>query len=293
MSETILITGGTGFLGSYLIHSLLASDYTVILLKRSTSNVWRIKDVIDSVKQYNIDIDDIEPAFRDQHIDVVIHTACCYGRNRERPSEIVDTNVLLGLKLFELADTFNADTFFNTDTLLQKYLNSYSLSKQHLVDWLKQLAGKVQVINMKLEHIYGPNDDKTKFVPWVIDQLKNNEKQINLTSGIQERDFIYVADVISAYITVLEQRNTLGKFSEFDVGTGIPITVRKFITELVDQYKKIHPWNTTELVFGSIPYRKGEMMKVAVNISSLENINWKPDVFFKEGISNVLEGLHS
>jgi nucleoside-diphosphate-sugar epimerase len=286
--KTVLITGGTGFLGSYLVHSLLENGYQVVVLKRSTSNTWRIDDVLDKIKTYDIDICEIEGAFEDQHIDIVIHTACCYGRNNEKTSFIVNTNVMLGLKLFELCDKFNTDTFFNTDTLLQKYLNTYSLSKKHLVEWLKQLAGKTQVVNMKLEHLYGPKDDTTKFIPWVIDQLGQNKERIDLTEGKQERDFIYVTDVVSAYVKVLEQCTALPRFVEFDVGTGNLITVHQFVNEIAEQYKVLYPENTTELIFGVVPYREGEMMNVSVDTSALKAIGWMPVYTFQDGIKSII-----
>ncbi|MDR3131049.1 MAG: NAD-dependent epimerase/dehydratase [Treponema sp.] len=288
MGETVLITGATGFLGSYLVHELLQDNYRVIVLKRSTSDTWRIDDILERILCYDIDKTGLEMAFTDQHIDVVIHTACCYGRDNEKASTVMDTNVMYGLKLFELTDKFNTDTFFNTDTLLQKYLNTYSLSKKHLVDWLKQLSGKVRVINMKLEHIYGPQDDTKKFVPWIMEQFIQNKDKIELTEGKQERDFVFVTDVVSAYLTILKQRDELAHFTEFDVGTGEPVTVRQFVTELAEQYKNRNPANNTVLEFGSIPYRENEMMGVTVDISLLKNIGWKPKVSFTDGISMLM-----
>jgi nucleoside-diphosphate-sugar epimerase len=288
VDETVLLTGGTGFLGSHLVHDLLKNNYRVTVLKRSTSNTWRIDDVLEKISCYDIDKTGMEAAFSDQHIDVVIHTACCYGRNNEKPSAIVDTNVILGLKLFELADKFNTDTFFNTDTLLQKYLNVYSLSKKHLVDWLEQLSGKVQVINMKLEHMYGPKDDSTKFVPWVVEQLRQNKDKIELTEGKQERDFIHVTDVVHAYVQVLKNHNKLEKYEEFEIGTGQPVTVREFVSELTRQYKKQHSENQTQLNFGSIPYREGEMMCTKADTRQLTSLGWKPIFYFREGIENII-----
>jgi nucleoside-diphosphate-sugar epimerase len=288
VGETVLITGATGFLGSYLVHELLQDNYRVIVLKRSTSDTWRIDDILERILCYDIDKTGLEMAFTDQHIDVVIHTACCYGRDNEKASTVMDTNVMYGLKLFELTDKFNTDTFFNTDTLLQKYLNTYSLSKKHLVDWLKQLSGKVRVINMKLEHIYGPQDDTKKFVPWIMEQFIQNKDKIELTEGKQERDFVFVTDVVSAYLTILKQRDELAHFTEFDVGTGEPVTVRQFVTELAEQYKNRNPANNTVLEFGSIPYRENEMMGVTVDISLLKNIGWKPKVSFTDGISMLM-----
>jgi nucleoside-diphosphate-sugar epimerase len=288
MNETVLLTGATGFLGSHLVHDLLKNDYRVIILKRSTSNTWRIDDVIEKIPYYDIDKSGMEVAFSDQHVDVVIHTACCYGRNNENPSTIVDANVMLGLKLFELADKFNTDTFFNTDTLLQKHLNAYSLSKKHLVDWLKQLSGKVRVVNMKPEHMYGPKDDITKFVPWIIEQLEQNQRTINLTSGMQERDFVFVTDVAQAYLQVLKYHAKLEKYDEFEIGMGRPVPVRKFVCELTRQYKERHPENQTMLNFGGIPYREGETMYIKADTRQLTSLGWKPVFNFKEGIKNII-----
>jgi nucleoside-diphosphate-sugar epimerase len=292
LGENVLVTGGTGFLGSHLVHDLLENNYHVFVLKRSASNTWRINDVLGKISCYDIDKTGIEAAFTDQHIDVVVHTACCYGRNNEKASTIVDTNVMLGLKLFEFADKSNADTFFNTDTFLQKNLNAYSLSKKHLVEWLKQLAGKVRVVNMKPDHMYGPKDDVSKFIPWLVEQLRQNKEKIELTEGKQERDFIFVTDVASAYLTILKRRNELAGFSEFNVGTGEAITVRQFVTELTEQYKKRHHENDTVLEFGSVQYRENEMLKVMVDSSSLRNAGWEPKVSFMNGINSILSASH-
>jgi nucleoside-diphosphate-sugar epimerase len=288
MNETVLLTGGTGFLGSHLIYVLLKNNYRVIVLKRSTSNIWRIDDVLEKIVCYDIDSAGLEAAFSDQHIDAIIHTACCYGRNNEKASVIADTNIMFGLQLFEFADKFNTDTFFNTDTLLQKYLNAYSLSKKHLVEWLKKLSGKVRVINMKLEHMYGPKDDNTKFVPWIIEQLEQNQRMINLTSGIQQRDFVYVTDVAQAYLQVLKHRTKLEEYSEFEIGTGQSIPVREFVCEIVRQYKKQHSKNQTRLNFGSIPDREGEMMYMKADIRGLTSLGWKPVVDFEKGIKSII-----
>jgi nucleoside-diphosphate-sugar epimerase len=137
----------------------------VVILKRSTSNTWRINHLLSKINFYNVDLQSLELAFMEQHIDYVIHTACHYGRNGDSFSEIVETNLIFSLKILEACLKFSTDTFFNTDTLLNKYLNVYTLSKKHFVDWLEQNSDKIRVVNLKLEHLYGPKDDASKFVP--------------------------------------------------------------------------------------------------------------------------------
>ena len=52
----VVVTGGTGFFGSHLIRGLLDNGHHVILLKRSTSNVWRISEFISQIDIFDLDI---------------------------------------------------------------------------------------------------------------------------------------------------------------------------------------------------------------------------------------------
>jgi dTDP-D-glucose 4,6-dehydratase len=56
---------------------------------------------------------------------------------------------------------------------------------------------------MKLEHMYEPKDDETKFVPWLISQLQQGVERVPLAEGKQLRDFIYIDDVVTAYMKLL------------------------------------------------------------------------------------------
>lgn len=287
--QHVLLTGATGFLGSHLLEALLDQGYDVTILKRSTSNVWRIKHLLNKVTAFDIDRIPIEKAFRSNKVDVLIHTACTYGRNGQLPHEIVETNLLLGLKLLDLAALCDTELFVNTDTLLPRHLNAYSLSKRQFAEWLEQCSSQIQVINFKLEHMYGPRDDQTKFVPWLINQLEKNVERIPLTEGSQLRDFIYIDDVVSAYILALKKRNKLPAFSDFDVGTGDLTSVRAFVTALHETYKELNPGLKVSLGFGDIPLREGEVMKVDINNSALKSLGWCPKVSLNQGLSRLFK----
>lgn len=286
---TILLTGATGFLGSKLLESLLSFNYKVIILKRSKSDLWRIKHLIQDVKSYDVDIDFQEKAFTEQKIDCVIHTACNYGRNTSLIKEVIDSNLNFGLKILNSCIKYNVKSFLNSDTLLEKNLNTYTLSKKQFVEWLKIKTDKIQVINVRIELMYGSKDDVHKFVPWIISQLNQNVKKIELTSGIQKRDFIYVDDVVSAYITILNKLEDLHKYNEFDVGTGKLVSVRKFLELLKDLYISNYGETKTKFAFGELPYRKKEIMTVKVNNQPLIDLGWSPNVDLQQGIRNILE----
>lgn len=284
----ILLSGATGFLGSHLLKALLEKGYRVIVLKRSSSNIWRINELIEKVISYDVDKQTVEYVFEKHRIDIVIHTSCDYGRHHNSLRDIVESNVVFGLQVLEASLKYKVATFFNTDTLLKKNLNSYSLSKAQFVEWLRQSAKDIQVINLRIEHMYGENDDISKFVPWILSQLQAKTPEIALTSGAQQRDFIYVDDVVRAYLLLLERAPDLPGFSDFDVGTGRSITIRGFVEKLLSAYESTYGKSSAKLSFGAIPYRDGEVMKVEVDNQPLLRLGWHAEIDIDTGIQKVV-----
>lgn len=285
----ILLTGSTGFLGSYLLKSFVKSGYEVIALKRSTSNTYRINDYLKKVTLYNIDKVNLEDIFKKHKINIVINTVTNYGRIDNKISSILDTNLIFGLKLLEESVNSNAKAFINTDTLLERNINAYALSKAQLVDWMKFLSNKqTKMINIKIEHMYGALDDENKFIYWLINKLKQNVEKIDLTSGVQKRDFIYIDDIVSAYEIIIQNINTFSNYEEFELGSGNSIEVKNFVEKI---YQEISNKQTlsTKLNFGAVSYRDNENMNIQANIEKLTNLAWKPKVSIKDGIKKILE----
>ena len=178
--ETILLTGGTGFLGSHLLKSLVSKGHKVGVLIRSTSNTYRIEHLKPNVQFYNIDKVTLRKVFEEFNPNIIVHTACAYDRKNTKMSTIVETNVLFGIQLLQEALINNVGTFINTDTLLPKNINNYSLSKSQFRDWLIKYSKDIKIVNIKPEHMYGPLDDDMKFFPWLIGRMLNDEDDINL-----------------------------------------------------------------------------------------------------------------
>jgi CDP-paratose synthetase len=283
----VLVTGATGFLGSHLVKALLQAGHKVSILKRSFSDTWRIDDVIKQLDCYDIDRCVLDAPFKAQgKFDAVIHTATCYGRKGESIEEIFKSNTLFPLKLLETAFLFNTTTFFNTDTILSKYLNSYSLSKKHFVEWGKQFSSmeKIRFVNIQLEHMYGPSDDESKFTTYVINNCLANIPELKLTLGEQKRDFIYIDDVVAAYLLLL-LASSRKMYQDFELGSGKTISIRQFV-ETVHMLVGA----STVLNFGAIPYRKGEIMESNADINALKEMGWAPTVSLIEGIAACIQG---
>lgn len=284
MSQTILVTGATGFLGSNLVKGLLKQGHKVIILKRSFSNTWRLKEILPQLISYDLDTTNLTQPFQDiSSIDAVIHTATCYGRNKENVNYLAQTNTLFPLLLLETAIQYNIATFINTDTVLDKFLNPYALSKKHLMEWGQYFANleKIRFVNIKLEHMYGVNDDDSKFTSYVIKNCLNNVEKLDLTAGEQIRDFIYIDDVISAYLILLDKANQQATyFQDYELGSGEAVSIR----ELVEMIHKMTQ-SQTKLNFGVIPYRPQEVMHSEADISALQALNWSPQYTLKQGLS--------
>lgn len=293
MRKSILLTGATGFLGSHLLKALVNKGYEVIVLKRSTSDMWRLKGFESSFKSYDIDLVPLRKVFEDQYIDTIIHTACVYGRKGEDMQQILETNLMFGIELLNTGISFNTQTFFNTSSLyatLSKCLNYYTLSKVQFDEWLKMASDKIQVLNMKVELMFGEQDADNKLTSWILSQFKENKTEVNLTSGVQKRDFIYIDDIVSAYTTCLDNISTLKSFNDIDVATGQLTSIRDFIELMKDSYEKItNKKLSTSLNFGALPDREGELMEPKIDIGVLHSLGWQPKRSLEENVWNFVK----
>jgi len=239
MTKKILLTGATGFLGSHLLSMLLDRTFdNILIVKRSFSNLWRIKDLMINPRVSFIDIDNNNLDDIDwKDIDTIIHCATEYGRTNNSCYHVLETNLMFPINLIECAIKNNVKTFINTDSYFNKenmsYSNllNYSLSKKSLNLWLKHFSKKIKIVNMVLEHIYGENDNLAKFVERMIQDIAITPKPfIDLTYGEQKRDFIYVKDVCETYLAALEySREHNFRYRQFDIGTGNPVSIKQFV----------------------------------------------------------------
>lgn len=286
---TILLTGSTGFLGSYLLKAFVNNGDKVIAIKRSTSNIYRIEEYLNQIVLYDIDKTELSDIFENHKIDIVINTVTNYGRKDTKISSIVDTNLIFSLKLLEESVNNNVKAFINTDTLLERNINAYALSKAQLVDWMQFLSThNSKMINVRIEHMYGTLDDENKFIYWLINQLKHNVENIDLTSGVQKRDFIYIDDIVSAYETIIQNIDRFSNYEEFELGSGNSVEVKEFVKQIVKELN-VKQTITTKLNFGAVVYRANENMKMEANITKLQNLGWKPKVSIEDGIKKIIK----
>jgi CDP-paratose synthetase len=281
MTRKILLTGATGFLGSHLSKRLIEDGNAVLAIKRPSSSTIRLGAFASEIQWLNSEKLNIDSLGR---IDAVIHTATCYGRKQETAEELLFVNTIFPLRLLELAVRNDVGVFMNSDTSLPPLLNSYSLSKKQFLMWGKLFAAShsLSFVNLRLEQFYGAFDDPSKFTSYVIKGCLNHTSELQFTDGVQQRDFIHIDDVVNAYMRLLSTNEP--SFSEFDVGSGHSISIRSF-AETVKRVCK----SSTQLNFGSKPYRNREIMHTKADISKLKALGWSCLHDLESGLLQVIE----
>lgn len=275
--KTILITGINGYLGSHLAKTL-STEYNIIGLEYSLENLFRIANC--NYKVYAAKDGIPEEVFTDQPINIVIHTATFYGKNNEDYLQMFNTNLYSPLNLLDKAIKHGCQLFVNTDTVLDRFVSTYALTKRQFQEWLYLRKNEIKVINMQLEHFYGSGASPTNFLTLMINKLKNDDPQIDLTLGEQQRDFVYIDDVVNAYLTVIEKQDQLADpYSSFQVCTNQLISIKELMNTLKELTK-----SNSKLNFGAVPYRENELMHSETDNAALIKLGWKPQYTIQEGL---------
>ncbi len=287
----ILLTGATGFLGSALAKHWAQAGHKLTMLVRQTSSLRRVEALLPAVQLAKCRSDsDIVQLVQNTEPNVIVHTACSYGRQGETALQVFDANVRLGMLLLDgvLGGTGGRVGFINTGTVLEPTVSNYALSKQQFAQWgdaqAQQNPARLQFINIRLQHMFGPGDDPSKFTSHVFHACQQHQPRLALTAGEQCRDFIYIDDVVSAYDVIAQKLNVLSVSDQIDVGSGNAPTVRSFVEQvhaLMD--------SRTELQFGSIPYRTNEATLCQADTSRLQNLGWQPAYSLEQGIQKTIE----
>lgn len=286
----IVLTGATGFLGSALARRWVADGHRVTALVRASSSLARLDSVVDQLDLAVVDNDaSIIDRVAAEKPSVIVHTACVYGRRGESTLQLFDANIRLGVLLLEGAAGRGSEiSFLNTATVLEPSVSSYAMSKHQFSAWGRATAldpnTRLRFIDIRLQHLYGPGDDPSKFPTHVIRSCRASQPVLALTKGEQQRDFIYVDDAVAAYSAILANLAAFDGYEAIDVGSGVARTIRSFV-ETAHRLSG----SQTVLDFGSVPYRPNEAMFCLADSARMNALGWRPVFDIESGIRNTIE----
>lgn len=292
----VLITGGTGFVGRHVIQSVRSAGWPVVATTRNQSKI--VNDCADKdVVWVDTETHGLDTLF-DKYgpeISAIVHVATTYDQDSGGEFELFRTNVAWPMGILKQAIShkigifINTDSFFNSPHVWYEHQSLYTLSKRHFLEWGKEIAGTANInfVNLVLHHVYGHGDDERKFISVLARACLNGDK-LKMTEGFQKRDFVYIKDVADAYVKVLENAmiSEATGFRSFDIGTGNPISVRDFA-----EYLNTIFGGRADLVFGALPYRKGEMAECKADISSAVEVGWRAKYSLAEGLQEMFNNF--
>ena len=184
----LLLTGASGFLGSALALHFQRAGHAVALLLRPGSRLDRLQGREGAFEIGRFSSDEELTAFvRGVSPDVLIHTACAYGRRGESLVDLLDTNVRFGLLLLQALDASERPaTCMHIGTVLAPDVSPYALSKHQLAQWGRFMATRPErplpFIEVQLQHMYGPGDDASKFTTHVLHACQRSVPELALTA---------------------------------------------------------------------------------------------------------------
>ncbi|ECJ1298071.1 CDP-paratose synthase [Salmonella enterica] len=273
----ILIMGAFGFLGSRLT-SYFESRHTVIGLARKRNNEATINNIIYTTENNWIEkIVEFEP-------NIIINTIACYGRHNEPATALIESNILMPIRVLESISSLDA-VFINCGTSLPPNTSLYAYTKQKANELAAAIIDKVcgKYIELKLEHFYGAFDGDDKFTSMVIRRCLSNQP-VKLTSGLQQRDFLYIKDLLTAFDCIINSVNNFPKFHSIEVGSGKAISIREY----VETVKNITKSNSI-IEFGVVKERANELMYSCADIAELEKIGWKREFSLVDALTEIIE----
>ncbi len=308
--KKILITGGLGFIGSHLAREAVKKGFDVTILSISDKKLNNIEDFKDKVKLIIKDIKNIsaeDVADKDQ-IYHLASTVDNYAVKEGRPYEDIEINCVGTISLLEACKNFNpaakiflASTFFvngNVDKIpvgpsapcnpLGLY-GATRLAAEHFFHIYHKVFGLNVVIarftNVFGDYEQGSNKKKAGF-NYMINQAVIGEELHLYNNGDFFRDYIYVDDVVSACMIIMDKGETdkiyyvgRGEFVKFKV--------------LIDIIKNNIPSLKVKAIMPPDFHKQVGIIDFVCDNSELIKLGWRPQVSLEEGIKKTIEFYQS
>lgn len=296
----ILITGGSGYIGQHLLKRLLSEkSRSIVLLRGKNSHVDRRGNI--TYYDYHSSSFDMYKMMKQEKPDIVIHLAG-YFLGEHTASDItklLDSNIRFGVVLLDAMAQADIHNLINTGSYWEYYrqngiyhpVNLYAALKRAFKDIIQFYveAYSLNVMTLQLYDIYGVGDPRNKLIPSLF-MHRHTNVPFPMSPGRQYVDFVYMSDVIDAYMAAIEYVEKSKKpFNEtVEIGSGNPIRLDRFIT-LFEEVCEC----SVMVEFGKRPYRKREVMHACADINKAKRLlHWEPKVTLEAGLRMLKSAIN-
>ena len=295
MNKSILIAGGTGFIGFHLAKKCLSLNWSVTSLSTSKPSKKRklkkVKYKLCDISNKNKLLKIIKPNY-----DYVVNLAGYVDHTHKvktMKSHYIGcknlTSIFLNSKINKFVQIGSCIEYGKVRSpqyennknkkTFSIYGNAKLLSTKLSQNLYKKFNFPVTILRLYL--VYGPSQDANRVVPiTILNAIKN--KKFDCSNGLQLRDFTYIDDVIEAIIKTLKNRESSGQI--INIGQGKPVSIKRVINKICELL------NSGKPQFGKIDLRKDEIMKLYPNILKAKKIlNWKPRISLENGLKKTIK----
>ena len=306
---TILVTGGSGFIGSNLCDRLLAEGHRVIAVDDlSTGRIANITEARGYGKDftfYNMDVrgEGLRTLFERHRPEVVMHLAAQAGvrPSIEDPAKDASINILGLVNVLEASAhtgvrkvvfASSGGTIYGEPRRLavketavsgSRPLSPYGISKKVSEDYLRfyhRYRG-LDFTALALGNVYGPRQDpsgEAGVISIFVGKMLAGEIPTIYGDGNQTRDYVFIDDVIHAFALATDR----GSARLINVGTGLETSVNGLFRMLADICGF-----TGQPLYGPLP--PGELRRIALDVSlAEESLGWRPWTHLEDGLKETV-----
>jgi len=309
--RTILVTGGAGFIGSNLVDRLIDLRYRVVVIDNESTGLRR------NVSRYATYIlgdvrnpDDVERAF-ELGVDAVFHIAgqASNIRSFDNPSEDLSTNVVGTLNILQacmrhkvprLLFASSMTVYGHPDgipvqeTEIPRPISYYGITKYAAERYVLATAARTDLdfdfnaTAFRMFNVYGERqrlDNPYQGVLGFFMGCVLRKDTITIHSdGEQTRDFVYIGDVVDAWLAAMD--NTASHGQVMNLGFGQAISINR----LVDEVLSAAEYSRDNYPIKYTPRRPGDQRHMTADISRARQLlGWIPRVSLHEGLVRTME----
>lgn len=303
MKDNFLVTGATGFIGANLVRELVNLGQNVSILVRDRKLNWRVLDIADKVNIFECDVTDpkLQEIVDKIKPEYIFHLAG-YGNlpHEDDIYKMVNINLKGTINLLSAVSKNPFQLFINTgssaeygikdqkmkesDTL--KPINNYGVIKSAITLYCQKEAirGNLPIINFRLFTPFGYYEGKNRLVPDVaLSALEG--RPIKVSSPTHVRDFIFIEDVVDAYISATKVQHNPGEI--YNIGSGIQYSVKDIVEKILTITK-----SKSAVQWGAVgkQARYIEPKKWIADISKAkEALHWDPENSIESGLKKTVD----
>ncbi|MGH2706069.1 MAG: NAD-dependent epimerase/dehydratase family protein [Actinomycetota bacterium] len=301
-----VVTGGAGFIGSHLSERLHEAGHDVLVIDDLSSGEGRVPILAKlgiSFERADIREESAAAAIRSYRPEAVCHLAAQIDVRRSVADPVHDAsvNVLGTLRILEAARACGARVLFASsggtiygevppehlpagEETIGRPTAPYGITKRVAEDYLRFFGTTygLPFVSLALANVYGPRQDphgEAGVVAIFTSKLLAGEPCVVYGDGGQTRDFVFVDDVVDAFVAALDR----GTGETVNIGTGIETTVN-------DLYERIAAICGVGEPASRAPERAGELRQSALDARKAERVlDWRPATSLDDGLARTVE----